>query len=313
MIDRPRARHRTFFSTLGRLRRREAIAWRWVFGIGAAALVLWTAFFASRARRGPERCGHGLTLQGARCCPAGQLLQQGQCRGQPKRCPPGLQLSTTPQLGCVAILEPARFPGGKLRLAPYDWESEGVITPRAVQVESFRLDRTEVTNDAWRRCQVAGACESIVPDPPPEEPGVPVTGVSVSQAESYCSFVGGRLPSYDELVYAAAGTQVRRFPWGAHGLVCRRAAFGLEEGPCGVGARGPELAGSRPDGATPEGVLDLAGNVAEWCRASNGSPRLFGGSYRSKIASQLKSWSSETPRTGPDVGFRCAYDLRRGQ
>lgn len=313
MIDRPRSRARTWLSTLGRLRRREAVAWRWVFGIGAAALVVWTTFFASRARRGPESCGAGLVPQGSRCCPAGQLLKNGQCRGQPRRCPPGLQLATQPQLGCVAILEPARFAGGKLRLAPNDWESEGVITPRILQVGGFKLDRTEVTNDAWRRCQAAGSCEPLLAKDPPVEPGVPVTGVTFAQAESFCAFVGGRLPTYDELVYAAAGTEMRRFPWGPHGLVCRRAAFGLEQGPCGEGAKGPELAGSRPDGATPQGVLDLAGNVAEWCRAPDGSARLFGGSYRAKAASQLKSWSSEPPRVDSDVGFRCAYDLGHGR
>lgn len=234
-----------------------------------------------------------------------------------------------PQLGCVASLEPARVAGGRLELAPNDWEAEGVVERRVVEVRSFRLDRTEVTVDAWRRCRAAGVCDPL-PAPAssgadssalessapsgqrPAEPGVPVTGITVRQAERYCAFAGGRLPAFDELLFAAAGPEGRRFPWGPHGLVCRRASFGLGDGPCATGATGPELAGSRPSGATSTGILDLVGNVAEWSRAPDGGLRLFGGSYRSKVASQLKSWSSEPPRTGDDVGFRCAYDLPAG-
>jgi formylglycine-generating enzyme required for sulfatase activity len=230
-----------------------------------------------------------------------------------------------PQLGCVVGLEPARLPGGQLRLSPSDWESEGVVEARQVEVTGFRLDRAEVTVDAWRRCEAAGRCAPLSPSGPqtsergdrgndePLEPGVPVTGVDAEQAATYCAFVGGRLPRFDELLFASAGTEVRRFPWGPHGLVCRRAAFGLVDGPCATGATGPELAGSRPDGASPDGVLDLVGNVAEWTREPDGTLRLFGGSFRSKVASQLKSWSSEPPRVGADVGFRCAYDLGPGQ
>lgn len=300
-----------------------------MFALGGGAAILWAAFFGLRARQSPERCAPGLVPRGARCCPPGQRLRDGQCHGQPQSCPPGLQLSVRPQLGCVVGVEPARILGGQLRLSPSDWESEGVVEARSVEVESFRLDRTEVTVDAWRRCEAAGRCAPLVerhtvaPDhrEPANgddeahlpEPGVPVTGVDAEQAATYCAFVGGRLPRFDELLFAAAGADARRFPWGPHGLVCRRAAFGLVDGPCARDGVGPELAGSRPDGASPDGVLDLVGNVAEWTRDPDGTLLLFGGSFRSKVASQLKSWSSEPPRVGADVGFRCAYDLAPGQ
>lgn len=315
-----------------RERRREAALWLWVFALGGAAAVAWAALFGAWARKAPERCAPKTRALGARCCPEGQALVEGQCRGQPKGCPEGLQLAVRPQLGCVASLEPARVAGGRLELAPNDWEAEGVVERRVVEVRSFRLDRTEVTVDAWRRCSAAGACDALpapssaAPAPSatsgqtespapsaPAEPGVPVTGITASQAERYCAFAGGRLPTFDELLFAAAGPDGRRFPWGPHGLVCRRASFGLEDGPCATGGTGPELAGSRPGGATPAGILDLVGNVAEWSRGPEGELRLFGGSYRSKVASQLKSWSSEPPRVGDDVGFRCAYDLPDGR
>ena len=96
---------------------------------------------------------------------------------------------------------------------------------------------------------------------------------------------------------------------GAPDLLRRRAAFGLLSGPCarqGNGAWG-ELVGSRPDGATPEGVLDLAGNVAEWTREPNGGYSARGGSFRSTSAAELKSWAAQAePNKGLHIGFRCA-------
>jgi formylglycine-generating enzyme required for sulfatase activity len=80
------------------------------------------------------------------------------------------------------------------------------------------------------------------------------------------------------------------------------------EGPCAHGGSLPELAGSRPDGATELGLLDLAGNVAEWTQESAGF-RARGGSFGSTVAGQLKSWASVATMTpAADIGFRCAYD-----
>ena len=61
----------------------------------------------------------------------------------------------------------------------------------------------------------------------------------------------------------AAGAQSRRYPWGQTGLVCRRATFGIIAGPCAENGSQPDIAGSHPDGQSPEGVFDLSGNVAE--------------------------------------------------
>ena len=69
-----------------------------------------------------------------------------------------------------------------------------------------------------------------------------------------------------------------------------------------------ELAGSRPDGASPEGVQDLAGNVAEWTREADGSFTARGGSFRSTSAAELKSWAALSDhQKALHIGFRCAY------
>jgi formylglycine-generating enzyme required for sulfatase activity len=150
-------------------------------------------------------------------------------------------------------------------------------------------------------------------DPPPVtgEPGEPVRSITPEQAERFCRFVGGRLPLGAEWVLAAMGREARRFAWGSTGLVCRRAAYGLTQGPCADDGTGPDLAGSRPDGATPDGAFDLSGNVAEWTREADGYVAR-GGSFRSTSAGELKSYAAERTSARVDVGFRCAYPAKSG-
>ena len=256
----------------------------------AATIALGVVLFvAGLERADPARCPLGLEARGARCCAAGQRLERGACVGAPVSCPGGL--ANTPS-GCVAPERRVRIAGGSLTLAPSDWEAEGIVA-RTIRVAAFELDAVEVTHQRY------GASE---------EPGLPVVRVTSDEAEAFCQAAGGRLPTADEWLFAAAGSGARRFPWGPTGLVCRRASFGLVEGPCATGATGPELAGARPDGQSPEGALDLSGNVAEWARHPDGSARAHGGSFRSRVAGELKSWSSEAASGAADhVGFRCAY------
>jgi len=206
--------------------------------------------------------------------------------------------------GCVADARRIHFPGEIVSLGLEDWQAEGLVAPRRLEVAAFSIDATEVTYEQWDHCVVAGACRKL--EGP--EPGLPVTSVDVKEAERYCRFEDGRLPTGDEWLVAALGSEGRKFPWGSTGLVCRRAAFGLESGPCAFGG-GLELAGSRPDGATPERALDLSGNAAEWTVDAAGRAVARGGSYLSTSAVELKSWSEELPAgRAPHVGFRCAYD-----
>ncbi|MDB4941803.1 MAG: hypothetical protein JWP97_1337, partial [Labilithrix sp.] len=114
---------------------------------------------------------------------------------------------------------------------------------------------------------------------------------------------------------AAAGDRPRRYPWGDTGAVCRRAAWGLARGPCGKGATGPDTVGAHPDGATPLGIHDLAGNVAEWVEASDAAARglavVRGGSFETDLATDLRTWVRREVPEGtrePSIGFRCAYE-----
>jgi len=208
---------------------------------------------------------------------------------------------------CVAPPKRISYAGGSLAFAAADWQFVDARELGRIRVDAFSLDATEVTVARFRSCSAQGEC----PEPPERaEPGQPVTGVTPAEAERFCRFVGGRLPTSAEWIFAAAGPTGRRFPWGNTGLVCRRASYGLVRGPCAEGGELPELAGARPDGRTPEGVFDLAGNVAEWTREPDGGFRARGGSIRSTVAAELKTWASEDPGAAraSHVGFRCAYD-----
>jgi formylglycine-generating enzyme required for sulfatase activity len=215
------------------------------------------------------------------------------------------------QAGCIAPDRRVSFAGGLFRIAPSDWEPQTGGLLREVRIGPFELDAYEVTAERWQRCVAAAGCRAI----DRTEPGRPVTGLTPAAALQFCRFFGGRLPTADEWLFAAAGPNARRYPWGPTGLVCRRAVFGLADGPCAWEGDGPDIVGARPEGRTTEGVFDLSGNVAEWTlesqsKQSRGRPVFAarGGSYLSKVASDLKSWSIEsTDAAAPHIGFRCAY------
>lgn len=265
-------------------------------GLGLCAWA--TTQLAMQERQGPDRCPAGMAVQGARCCGAGQTRQGTGCVGRARSCSTAQQLDEDGQ--CVARFGVVDFRGGELFIGAADWDGEsgGERFPRS-EVAPFRLDVAEVTLERFRSCE---GCSSRT-----GEPGEPVTGVTPAEAEFFCQRQRGRLPTAAEWVWAAAGTAARRFAWGNSGLVCRRAAFGLAHGPCADGG-GPDLAGSRPDGTSPEGVLDLAGNVAEWTHEGGGGYAARGGSFRSTSAAELKSWAALTDHDkGLHIGFRCAY------
>jgi formylglycine-generating enzyme required for sulfatase activity/predicted phosphodiesterase len=101
----------------------------------------------------------------------------------------------------------------------------------------------------------------------------PVVGVSWYAARAYClwiSMLAGdpelyRLPTEEEWEWAAGGQRnkpqevlrVRRYPWGDKEPTNKNANFGFNE-------ESTTPVGSYPDGTTPEGLYDMAGNVWEW-------------------------------------------------
>lgn len=231
-------------------------------------------------------------------------MRAGACIGTPESCPAGFVLGDD---GCIVRPSRVRMEAGAVRIGPGDWEAQGLVEPRDVKVSrAFEVDAFEVTVDRWMGCAKAGVC------PPSEqtERGVPVRGVTFEQAKRFCAWAGGQLLTEDAWILAATGTSGRRYPWGSTGAVCRRADWGRLRGPCARGATGPEWAGLIEEDRTPEGVVGLAGGVAEWVQTPAG-PVVRGGSYKSQLATELRTWRRDErvgDRGYDDVGVRCMYE-----
>jgi formylglycine-generating enzyme required for sulfatase activity len=286
----------------------------WAVAAALGALTVFGVAVAARSRASaPVRCGRGMIALGPRCCGAGQTLEDGdRCAGAATSCAAPLAPSAA---GCTLEERVVPIAGGELVVGPGDWEAQGQVAPRTLRVAAFRLDAFETTEGAWSRCVAERACPAVASS---REPFRAIAGVTLAEARRFCATRGGTLPTADQLIFAAAGPHGRRYPWGETGAVCRRAAWGLAHGPCAERARGPELVGSHPDGATTEGVFDLAGNVAEWTEPSApnaATTRVFGGSWADSEAAALRSYRLRPATLGtrsPEIGFRCAYPAGGG-
>ncbi len=143
---------------------------------------------------------------------------------------------------------------------------------RWIWVQTFWIDRTEVTNAAYRSCVASGRCPEAGPRYVDfDHPRQPITGVSWFDARAFCRARGGDLPTEAQWEKAARGDDGRPFPWGWAPANCERAIVlqpGLGRG-CGRRKRGghpdkgkPWPVASRP--AERLGIFDLGGNVQEW-------------------------------------------------
>jgi formylglycine-generating enzyme required for sulfatase activity len=138
-----------------------------------------------------------------------------------------------------------------------------------VHVDAFLIDKTEVTVNAYGACAEAGGCTA-----PATWPGAcnwskagtgqhPVNCVDWQQAVDYCQWAGKRLCKEAEWEKAARGPDGALFPWGNGPGSCDLAVM-YGQGTPGCGSWTTWEVGSKPEGASPYGALDMAGNVCEW-------------------------------------------------
>ena len=147
--------------------------------------------------------------------------------------------------------DPARDPKAKPEEQP----------PSSVYLPRFHMARTPVTNAQYKR--FVDATHHRLPEHwingaiPPGKEDHPVVYVSWYDAWAFCEWAGVRLPEEPEWEKAARGTDGRLYPWG-NGLPDRsRCNFNGNEGDT-------TPVTNYPAGASPYGVLDMAGNVLEW-------------------------------------------------
>ena len=198
--------------------------------------------------------------------------------------------------------------------------------PHREHVAGFWMSRTEVTVAEYGRCVAVGRCGPAGFEGGGlrfQRPNFPVTLVTFDDAKNYCAFRGGRLPSEAEFERAARGANRRRYPWGQtyHVKLSNHGRLGVDTTDESDGFAELAPVGSFPDGATPEGILDLAGNAAEWTAdlftpdygSAPGADRAVRGGSFSSSAAFLRgaSRSGKAPeRREPTLGFRCVWPTR---
>ncbi len=249
--------------------------------------------------------------------------------------------------------------GPFLRGSPPGQGEEDERPQRVITLAAYAIDRYPVTVAQYRRCVAAKACgvpdsekgcnwggappapaaagsgEDAAPAPAPASKPVsredhPVNCVSWSQAQSYCAWVGKRLPTEAEWEKAARGSDGRFFPWGNEDPTCERANYALGEEKYCIPGGGTASARSYERSASPFGVVQMAGNVYNWVSdwhdreyyavspeqnptgAAVGKYRVVrGGSWFSRAADLRLTMRGLIPPQASFnyVGFRCARSL----
>lgn len=193
-------------------------------------------------------------------------------------------------------------------------------------MSTFWLAKTDVTVAAYERCVNAGACNKPNTDKETCNYGRrrdhPVNCVDWNQANAFCSWIGGRLPSAEEWEYAAKSGESRIFPWGNEPVSAQRANFcdrrchqanpdfkyfddSMDDG---YAATSPVNA--FPAGATKWGLLDMAGNVWNWTASDYDAKtkELRGGGWNVRpqaLRASNRGWGDDPSYRDDHIGFRC--------
>ena len=197
---------------------------------------------------------------------------------------------------------------------------------RNVSLGGYWIYRNPVTQDMYRKCVVAGACDPPATEPPyddsfdPERADHPVVGVDWEQAQTYCQWMDADLPTEAQWEKAARGPDGSTYPWGEEEPGCSLLNFK----DC-VGDTTPVQA-YYPKGMSYYELFDTAGNTFEWTRdwyledyyKSSPEADPFGpseGSFRAIRGSSFESDLDLLPlahrlflqpeRYRVDLGFRC--------
>lgn len=233
-----------------------------------------------------------------------------------------------PPIASVA-LEMITIPAGNFTMGSSDADIQSVVSEcngvegncqeawfggekpaRTVFVDTFNISKYEVTNAQYNACVNAGICgvagRNITDDNITSNPGffadnLPVVGISWQDASTFCNWLGGRLPTEVEWEKAARGSgDQRRYPWGSD----------YDPSRANLSSGYPTAVGRYPGGASPYGIMDMAGNVFEWTATVDGDKYILRGGgwnnyyYRGRVTDR----GTKLPPSfaNYDIGFRCA-------
>jgi formylglycine-generating enzyme required for sulfatase activity len=225
--------------------------------------------------------------------------------------------TTNPLVKMVMV----RIPAGDFWMGSPTGEGGGDEYPRhQVYLDDYDIGKYEVTNDQfytfvsatgyqaegnWQIYYNAGTAN------------YPVVNVTWNDAVAYCNWAGLHLPTEAQWEKAARGTDERDYPWGNTWV----------DGACNYNSGRPKPFGSHPMDSSPCGIMDMAGNVSEWCAdwygeryyfssprqnpegPAGGSSRVYrSGSYYDTDSSATRTACRKAGGVGiylNYVGFRC--------
>jgi formylglycine-generating enzyme required for sulfatase activity len=202
-----------------------------------------------------------------------------------------------------------------------------------VRLDAYFIDQYEVSNANIRDCVNVGVCEQPVLTNAftrqnyfndPTYDNYPVIGVRWTHANAYCQWAGKRLPTEAEWEYAASGPDNFTWPWGNQ----------FDPALSAAGSPDTQPVDAFPDGVSPFGIFNMAGNVNEWVQDTydpnfyanspaenplNEAPgnRIYrGGSFANEDGSfytTSRRYNKTISYFDVDLGFRCAQDVAGGQ
>jgi formylglycine-generating enzyme required for sulfatase activity len=169
------------------------------------------------------------------------------------------------------------------------------LLKKDVTVGDLCVDKTEVTAAAYEACAKDGKCtESFLDCAEAKTYKIagkenhPIVCVDLPQSRSYCDYAQKRLPTEEEWEWIArAGAEGRKYAYGndpPRDQVCWSGSpEGARKGTCAVG--------SFPASNSPEGIVDLTGNVFGWTSSpADASNKIYitkGGTWRDGVAQQM--------------------------
>jgi formylglycine-generating enzyme required for sulfatase activity len=181
---------------------------------------------------------------------------------------------------------------------------------KKVHLDAFYIDKYEITNGQYKTFtelmkykQPKSLTTSGL-----DRPQLPVTYIGWEDARNYLKWAGKILPNEEQWEKAARGTDGRIFPWGND--YDNQKYIGRASG-----YNKPANVGSKPDGRSPYGLMDMAGNVYEMTSSKwvDNFPVMRGGSFLNPGA-QVRTmfrWSYPDTVNGSGwLGFRGIKEVK---